>query len=807
MITTIDRTLHPGLTTAEAEQRLHTVGPNQVSEERRHPAVAFLLRFWGPIPWMLEATVLLQLALGKFADAALITLLLIVNATIGFTFEQKAERSLTLLQQQLRIQARVLRDGEWALIPAQELVPGDVVRLRAGDLIPADARLIDGAISADQSSLTGETDLVEIAPGQEAFAGSVVKRGEASAEISATGVRTSFGKTASLVQSARPGDQGELFVQRIVTYLLVFTGILAALVVVSALAVGLPPGDVLLFALALLIAAIPVSLPVTFTLASAVGARSLAHNNVLAARLSSVKEAAGMDVLCTDKTGTITRNELAVVDTRTYNGYSRSKLLQLAALAADEAAHDPIDSAILKAAQAAKPHYRTARRLEFTPFDPATKRTESLIHRSGGKKRLRVVKGSPHIISHLTHHDVDFTADVEGWAAQGNRSIAIALGKPGKTLKTAGLLAVRDEPREDARDVVSRLRALGVRVIMITGDDIPTARSVAEQVGITGEVGTSEALHENIALAAANYDIFARVYPEDKYKLVESLQAAGHVVGMTGDGINDAPAIRRAEIGIAMNNATDITKSAASLILTAPGLKDMLHAIEIGRVIFQRLTTYTLNKTVKTFHLGLFLSLGLLLTGTLIVSPLHILLMVLANDMVSMALTTDHVAPSPRPNRWRSRPLILCGLILALGWLAYSLVIFALGRDVLLLDAPRLDTLMFLMLVFIAIANVFLIRERRFFWRSRPAAWLLAASAIDVAVVSLLAVSGILMAALDFRLIPALLAATFGFMLILDILKVRLFKAFGIQQTGPAQPFAAPEPQAARLQLGFLKHR
>lgn len=800
MIATIGKNVHPGLTTAEAGERLRTYGANQVSEERHHPAIAFLLRFWGPVPWMLEITVLLQLMLGKYTDAVLITILLIVNATIGFVFEQRAERSLALLQQQLRIQARVLRDGEWRLIPSQELVPGDVVRLRAGDLIPADARLIDGSISADQSSLTGEADLVDIVAGQESFAGSVVRRGEAVAEISATGARTSFGKTASLVQRARPGDQGEMFVQKIVSYLLGFTGILVVIVILSALAIQLPPGDVLLFALALLIAAIPVSLPVTFTLASAVGARNLAHNNVLAARLSSVKEAAGMDVLCTDKTGTITQNELTVVDARTYNGYSRSKLLRLAALAADDAAHDPIDSAILKAANAAKQHYRKARRLEFTPFDPATKRTESLIHRNHkGKKQLRVVKGSPHIVSQLTHHDIDFTADVEQWAAKGSRSIAIAVGKQGKTLKTAGLLALRDEPRRDAREVVSRLRELGVRVIMITGDDIPTARSVAEQVGITGEVGTSEALHADIASAAAKFDIFARVYPEDKYKLVESLQAAGHVVGMTGDGINDAPAIRRAEIGIAMNNATDITKSAASLILTAPGLKDMLNAIEIGRIIFQRLTTYTLNKAIKTFHLGLFLSIGLLLTSTLIVSPLHILLMVLANDMVSMALTTDHVAPSPKPNHWRSRPLILCGLILALGWLAYSLIIFVIGRDVLLLDANRLDTLMFLMLVFIAIGNVFLIRERRNFWRSQPSKWMLIASGVDVAAVSLLAAGGILMAAIDFRLIPALLAATIGCMLILDVLKVRLFRYFGIQQTGTTQPFAAPEPLAVRL--------
>lgn len=792
MIAQANLAAHPGLTTTEAISRLQKYGMNQISESQRHPLVGFLLKFWGVIPWMLEITMILQFALGKFTDALIIAVLLIVNAIIGFAFERKAQRSLALLQQKLQMEARVLRDGEWKLIRSQELVPGDVTRLRAGDLVPADARLIDGAIAVDQSSLTGETELIEIASTQEIFAGSVVRRGEAVAEVSATGTRTAFGKTASLVQVARPNDQGDLFVRKIVMYLLGFTGILVAGVLIDALSVHLPLPDVLLFALALLIAAIPVSLPVTFTLASAVGARKLAHNNVLVARLTAVKEAAGMDVLCTDKTGTITQNNLAVVSTRTYNGYSKSKLLRLAALAADEAAHDPIDSAILTAAQTVKLRYRKARRLEFRPFDPATKRTESLIHRHNkGKKPLRVIKGSPPIISRLTQHDIDFTTDVERWAAQGNRCIAIAVGKPGKALKTVGLLALRDEPREDAAEVVDRLHDLGVRVVMITGDDSATAQSIAEQVGITGEVCTPETLHADITAAAAEFDIFARVYPEDKYKLVESLQSAGHIVGMTGDGINDAPAIRQAEIGIAMNNATDITKSAASLILTAPGLKDMLSAIEIGRSIFQRITTYTLNKIVKTFHLGLFLSLGLLLTGTLIVSPMHILLMVLANDLVSMSLTTDHVHPSAKPNQWRTFPLIICGLILAGGWLAFSFGVFFIGHDVLHLDADHMDTLMFLMLVFIAIGNVYLIRERRLFWRSLPGKWLIVASGFDLTVVAFLAASGVLMAAVDFTLILELLAATVGFMLLLDLIKILLFRYFGIQQANHISPSIA----------------
>lgn len=782
MITQLTEATYSGLSTIEAQRRLQQYGMNQISEVRYHPAMGFFLKFAGPIPWLLEIAVILQFTLNKRTEAFIILILLFVNAVISFAFERKAQRSLTLLQQQLRVQTRALRDGEWQIILAQELVPGDVVRLRPGDIVPADARLIDGALGVDQSSLTGETDLVEIAVDSTVFAASMVRRGEGAAEIIATGMQTSYSRTAQLVFAARPPEHGDRFVQKIVLSLMGFTALLILAILISTFILHLALADVLLFSLALLIAAIPVSLPVTFTLASAVGARHLAHNNVLATRLTALKEAAGMDMLCVDKTGTITQNNLSVVASRAYNGYSKSKLLRLAALASDEAAHDPIDAAILNAAQMVKPHYRKARRVAFIPFDPSTKRTESLIHRSKSKKQHRVVKGSPHIISGLTRNDVDLTGTIERWAAEGHRSIAIATGKRGKSLKTVGLLALQDQPRADASTVVNRLRELGVRIMMITGDDLPTAHQIAGQIGITGPACAPDTFQDADALAdaARHFDVFARVYPEDKYRLVQSLQRAGHIVGMTGDGINDAPAIRQAEIGIAMNNATDITKSAASLILTAPGLKDMLSAIEVGRSIFQRITTYTLNKIIKTFHLGLFLSLGLLLTGAVIVNPMHILLMVLANDLMSMSLTTDRVSPSPRPNQWRSGSLILCGLILALAWVGFSFAVYFIGRDGLRLDTERLETLMFLMLVFVAMCNVYLIRERRFFWRSRPGRWMIVAGAVNLIGVTVLAVNGILMATIQPDLIAALLLLTVGFTLLLDIVKVRLFRWLGI---------------------------
>jgi H+-transporting ATPase len=766
-----------GLTSHEAAEHQHRYGTNQISEERVRPLLMFLRKFWGPIPWMLEATLLFQILLSKYADAFIIVVMLIVNALISYHYERKARASLSLLQERLVVQTRVLRDGEWKLLSAHELVPDDIIRLRVGDMIPADIQLIDGHIGVDQSSVTGETELVELEAGQTAYTASVIRRGEGIAKVTATGMSTSYSKSAKLIQLAKTAYQGDLFVQRTVTALMGFTMLLAVLVLADALTTHLSPSDTLLFTLALLISAIPVSLPVTFTLATAIGSSELARHGVLATNLPAIKEVAGMDVLCSDKTGTITKNELVVTAHYTYNAYTRKKLLRLASLASDMATHDPIDMAIAKAAQKAELKYGKARRMEFVPFDPLTKRTEALIRK--GKKRVQVIKGSPHVISQLVDDSIDLTEDVERLSAAGHRCIAVAACKKDKSFKMVGLLALQDDPREDAAMVIHRLHKLGVRVIMITGDSLETARTIAQQVGITGDACNADVLQNNVAAAANQYDVFARVYPEDKYKLIEALQGAGHVVGMTGDGINDAPAIRKADIGVAMHNATDITKAAASLVLTDSGLKGMLAAVEVGRSIFQRISTYTLNKIIKTFHTGLFLSLGLMLTGTLIAKPTHILLIVLANDLVSMSLTTDRVRPSAKPDRWRIAPMIAMGFLMALGWLAFSFGVYVFGRDGLQLPLEQLYTLTFLMLVCVAQANVYLIREKRVFWRSQPSRWMLLATTFDMCLVTLLALSGLLMTAISPVLVLVLYAATIGFMLTLDVIKVWVFRTLG----------------------------
>ncbi len=784
MITMFDQRALRGLSSNEAAERIQRYGYNQIPEERSHVLLTFLRKFSGPVPYMLEGTLILQLLLGKTMDAAIIALVLLVNGIISFAYERKAQDSLKLLQQKLTIQARVLRDGKWRLLETRELVPGDIVRLRVGDIVPADLQLLNGHIAVDQSSLTGESALHEVEKGRQAYAASVVRRGEGIAEITATGMQTTYSQTAKLVQGAKSGSQGDAFVQKMVAYLMGLTAVLVVIVLAYGLITQMPMMDILLFTLALLIAAIPVSLPVTFTLATAVGSRELAEHGVLTTRLSAIKEAAGMDILCSDKTGTLTKNELTLVAMQSYHGYSKAELLRLAALACDAATHDPIDLAIVKAARKAKLLKRLAKRLEFVPFDPTTKRTEALVRRPKKKRPMRVLKGAPVVIRTLLRNDVDISADVERLTAGGNRCIAIAKGRAGKAPKLVGLLAFQDPPRKDAAAVVGALHELGVQVMMVTGDGPATASMIARKIGIPGEVGSAAILQDEELLDVDNLEIniFANVYPEDKYKLVKALQKAGHVVGMTGDGINDAPAIKQAEIGVAVNNATDITKSAASFVLTDPGLKDMLAAVIVGRRIFQRMWTYTLNKIIKTIHMGLFLTLGLLFTGALIVRPTYILLVVLANDLVSMALTTDRVRPSPKPDRWRIRPMVASGIVMAVAWVIFSFGVYFVGQEQLLLGNEQMQTLIFVMLVMVAQANVYLIRERYHFWNSRPSQWMLLATGVDLLVVSWLALRGILMASISLPLLLGVIAASALFAFMLDWLKISVFRHYALSE-------------------------
>ena len=766
-----------GLTVAEAKDRLREFGPNRVEEESRHPLLAFFAKFWAPVPWMLEATIVLEILVHKLDEAVIISVLLLFNSVLSFVQENQANRALTLLRKRLSVQVRVLRDGHWQLIPTEQLVPGDVIHLRLGDLAAADARLFDGLVEADESELTGESLPVEKSAGATVYAGSRLKRGEASGEVTATGKHTYFGKTAELVKTAKTASHLQQIIFAIVKYLVLLDAILVGALLVYAGFAHLPWSEVLPFALILLVASVPVALPATFTVATALGALEMSHNAVLVTRLSAIEEAAAMDVLCTDKTGTITQNRLAVAQIFPVGDRSSEEVLRMAALASDAATQDPIDLAVLETAQEKKVLNAVPRRIQFIPFDPAIKRSEATYEQPEAK--LRVVKGAPDALISLVRDGESIAGEVERLAGRGARVLAVAAGTE-HSLELVGLLGLEDPIRDDSKALVQNLKSLGVRVIMVTGDGPATARAVSLQVGIGDRVGSAESLRNGVGVAAEQYDVFAGVFPEDKFRLVEALQRQGHVVGMTGDGVNDAPALKQAEVGIAVSTATDVAKAAASVVLTESGLMGVLRAVETGRRIYQRMLTYTLNKIIKTIEIGVFLSVAVILTGTFVITPLLVVLLLFTNDFVTMSIATDRVSFSSRPDRWDIRTLMftagtLAGLVLIL-----SFTVFFVGRDILHLPIQQLQTLVFLMLVFTGQGNVYLARERNRLWHSFPSRWLIFSSLADVLVVSLLATHGILMASISWSLVASLLALVLLFLFVIDGLKVHVFRHFGV---------------------------
>ncbi len=762
-----------GLTTAQAAERLKQYGPNAIPKTKRNPLLVLLRKFWAPVPWMLEITVLLELYLGKNTEAIVIGALLVFNAVLSFAEENRAENALALLRRKLTVQTRTRRDGRWQLIPARDLVPGDLVHLRMGDLIPADARLADGMVEIDESALTGESLPVEAEAGQMAYAGAVVTRGEATGEIIATGAGTKFGKTAELVREAKTASHLEEIIFSVVKYLVIADAILVALVVGYALYAQIAWHQILPFALIILVASVPVALPATFTLATALGAADLAKRGVLVTRLSAIEEAAAMTILATDKTGTVTENRLTLTAVRAYPPYREEDVIRLGAEASRSATQDPLDIAIIEGARARQIE-ATGERLSFTPFEPATKRSEALIELTDGS-RIRVLKGAPQTFATLAGGR-DVEADVAELAARGNRVLAVASGPDSGPLQLAGLLGLQDTPRPDSRALIQQLNELGVRVVMVTGDEPLTAKAVAAQVGIPGEPCPGEALRSVERNGLRDCNIFAGVFPEDKFQLVQGLQERGRIVGMTGDGVNDAPALKQAEVGIAVASATDVAKAAASLVLTTPGLSNILDAVKASRRIYQRMLTYTLNKIIKTFQIAPFLGLGFILAREFVVTPVLIILLLFANDFVTMSLATDNVSCSRRPDRWKILPLVTAAFGLALPVLLLSFGFFLVANNVLHLPLAQMQTLMFVMLIFTGQANVYVVRERHHLWGSAPSRWMLLGTLADVILASALATQGILMTAIPLSYVIISLLVVALYVPCADWLKILIFR-------------------------------
>jgi len=775
-----------GLSGAEAARRLADVGPNEVVEQRDAAWLRFLTRFWGPLPWMLEATIVLTVALGKDVEALIITVLLILNSVISFFQQSRSDDALALLRRRLAVNARVRRDARWRLVPARDLVPGDVVRMRVGDIVPADVDLFEGHLSLDQSSLTGESVPVDVTVGDQALGATVITRGEATGVVRATGASSYFGRTSALVQAARPVTHLESVIFQIVRYLIVIDVALVVTMFAFAGAIGASLSDTAPFALIILIASVPVALPTTFTVAQAVGALELSRGDderhrghgVLVTRLSAIQESASMDVLCTDKTGTLTVNQLSLEDVVSYRPYDRCRVLDLAAMASDDAGQDPIDLALLRARRSEELDGAGVwTRLDFVPFDPLTKRTEATVQTADGP--MRVVKGMPQVVAALCDDPpAGLSEDLDRLAVTGARVLAVAVDRDG-TLTLAGLVALADRPRPDSAQLVRELGDLGIEVKMLTGDTPATAVSIAGQVGIDPTVCTGAELRADPGLAE-RCSVVASVFPEDKFTLVRSLQESGRIVGMTGDGVNDAPALKQAEVGIAVESAVDVAKASASMVLTDPGLVDIVAAVTVSRRIYQRMMTWTLNKIIKTAQVAIFLTLGFITTRSFVTTPLLIVLLLLANDFVTMSLAVDRARPSPQPERWRVGALVAASLVLALVVLVESFLDLWLARGVFGLGLQQTQTLIFVMLVFSGQATVYVVRERGHFWKSRPVNWLVAATCFDVVVVSALAVGGVLMTPLALPYVLLVLAIAGAFMVLMDPLKVVVLRRLGL---------------------------
>ncbi len=730
-----------GLSTNEARQRLAQEGPNDVPDKKSHPLLRFAGKFWNLSAWMIELIALVSLILHKWADLWIALLLLVMNAVLSFLQEQRASAAVAALRNRLQVSARALRDGAWQAIPARELVHGDVIRLRSGDFVPADARVIDGTVQVDQSALTGESQDITGTSSDVLYSGAVVREGEATAVVVATGPRTYYGRTTQLVASAHPKLHVEEVIARVVKWLFAIVGILVGVTVVAATVQGLPISEILLLSLVLLISAVPVALPVMFTVSMAVGSMELGRHGVLVTRLSAAEDAANMDVVCADKTGTLTMNRLSFAGARPQPGFSEADVLRWGASASNEADQDPIDLAFLRAARDRKLLDESARILSFTPFSPKTRRTEAIVAHGG--RRVRVMKGALRTVAEQAGLDPAtlsmLEACVTAEAQNGFRVLAVAHAEGEGAWQFAGLALLRDSPRPDSRQLIDELHSLGVRVKMLTGDAIPVARGVARELGLGDIVRAPELRAVGDPSDARVRDLveassgFAEVFPEDKFLVVKSLQGAGHVVGMTGDGVNDAPALRQAEVGIAVSSATDVAKRAASVVLTTEGLEGIVDLVRNGRAIYQRVLTWIINKIGSTILKAGFVVIAFLLTGQFVISALGMVLLLFMTDFVKIALSTDRVQPSQEPETWNIGPLVSLAVILGLAMLVEALGLLALGwRAFDLGHHPgQLQTFTFQVLLFFSVFAIVSIRERRAFWASWPGGILASALAAD----------------------------------------------------------------------------
>src|SRR5271167_3131280 len=794
-----------GLTEAEAKKRLMQFGPNEIAEKKTNELLKFLSYFWGPIPWMIEAAVILSAAARHWPDFGIILLLLLANALVGFWEEHQAGNAIAALKATLAIKARVKRDGKWVNPAARELVPGDAIRLRLGDIVPADARLLDGGeISVDQSALTGESLPATRKTGDAVFSGSIIRRGEVDALVYATGAKTYFGRTAELVETAVTTSHFQKAVLKIGDYLIVLALIMVAVIIGFSIYRGEAILTTLQFALVLTVAAIPVAMPTVLSVTMAVGARKLAKKQAIVSKLVAIEELAGVDVLCADKTGTLTQNKLTLGAPFCLDGITPDDLILAGALASRQENDDTIDLAVLgglKDKGALKPYQVT----HFTPFDPVHKRTEATVKGSDGKL-FKVTKGAPQVIQALSANAaaVKDAVDkaVNDFAARGFRALGVARADDDGKWQFLGILPLFDPPREDAKATIATAAKMGVKIKMVTGDALAIAREMARTLGMGsnildgGQLGDSK--KEETAEAAKeieNADGFAQVFPEHKYHIVDVLQKHGHIVGMTGDGVNDAPALKKADCGIAVSGATDAARAAASIVLLTPGLSVIIEAIKESRRIFQRMNSYAIYRIAETLRVLLFMTLAIVVFKFYPLTAIMIVMLALLNDGAILSIAYDNVIYRNKPEAWEMRTVLGISTVLGVVGVISAFGLFYLGERVFHLDRAHIQTLMYLKLSVAGHLTIFLTRTRGPFWSIRPARILWVAVLGTQALATLIAVYGLFMTPLGWGWALFVWGYAVAWFLVNDRVKLLAYRFFDPPKAA-AVPKDRPLPQS-----------
>jgi H+-transporting ATPase len=771
-----------GLSSSEALSRRQQHGFNEIAERTVNPALKFLAYYWGPIPWMIEVAAILSAGLGRWDDFSIIFVLLLMNGLVGFWQENKAGRAIELLKKRLAPRARVQRDGRWIDIPARELVPGDIVHIRLGTIVPADIKLFEGEyLEVDESALTGESLPVEKHLGDVAYSGSIVRQGEMSGLVFGTGMDTYFGLAAMLVEQSETRSHFQQAVIKIGYYLIVLAVSLVILVIIAAVVRRESLLQTLQFALVLLVAAIPAALPAILSVTMAVGAMEMAKKDAIVSRLAAIDEMAGIDVLCSDKTGTITQNAIRVAEVAPFDGFSARDVLLYGLLASREESDDVIDNAIIERSRE-QGISGNCRVVDFKPFDPVVKRTEATIEGDG---RLKVAKGAAQAILALAADELDgarVEEQVRSFASRGYRALGVARTDSEGRWRYVGLLALYDPPREDSRETIRTAQSLGISVKMVTGDHVAIAREIAREVNLGSNIQPAAAFIDQPDSTAAaiieRVDGFAQVFPEHKFRIVELLQSRGHIVGMTGDGVNDAPALKKADAGIAVASATDAAKSAADIVLTLPGLSVIIEAIKESRRIFKRMTAYAIYRISETIRVLFFITLSILIFNFYPVTAIMIVLLALLNDLAIISIAYDRAEYSSKPDRWDMTAVLGMATFLgAVGTVSSFLLLF-IGVDLLHLTRDVLQSMMYLKLSVAGHFLIFITRTRGHFWSYRPSNVLLGAVLGTQAVATAIAVFGLLIAPIGWQLALLVWAYAMAFFLLTDAAKVKLYRAF-----------------------------